>query len=405
MTRRFPLPLALVATFVCASPAAVTGAGITGQLHGTLSLKAAPPVPWRIELADEAGIASLPLTLSATADGLDLRVALHQRAGDDLLWSIETATVDLVEWWPAIRALAGLDESFEGWRIGGRVSLTGSGKIIDGQPWGRVQITIEDAHAVNDTDGIEVRQIQANLHCDDLIAFSLRPGQTIRAGLIQSAGITATDAVIRLGRTAAGVIDLQQLSAHVFDGTVALEPFSFDPRTPMLRARLRFDGLSVPAMTALVPTAISSARGRLGGAGSVLWHLDKPVPDEVLLTFENPGAANVSLSPQPGLLSAGVPPRFTLLPINLGPLTKLFAPENPAYKPLVAIELGRLPLRIDELKIVFTPKTADALGRSASLHLKGSPENNALIKSVTIDLNVHGAISEVISLGTDRRLR
>lgn len=405
MTRRLITTLALVTTLASALTPAAHAADLSGRLQGVLELTAAPSVPWRVELAPGATATALPLTLTAETDGLELRVALDQQAGHDTTWRIETATVELVEWWPAIRALAGLDEMFAGWRLNGRVSVSGEGKLsADGQPGGRVRLTLEDGRAINDADGIELRGIRADLTCDDLTGFTLADGQTLRIGNLKAAGVEVRDATVRFGRAADGVVRLQELSAKVFGGVVSTEPFSFDPAKPALNARLRFDGLSVPAMTTLVSEAISSAQGRLSGAGTIVWQLEQPVPEQISLTFENPGAASVSLSPQPGLLSAGVPPRFTFLPINLGPFTKLFAPENPAYRPLVAIELGRLPLRIDELKVVFTPRSADGTGRSAWLHLKGSPENNDLIKSVTIDLNVHGSLSEVIALGMDKRL-
>lgn len=403
MTRRPIRLLVLVALLASASPC--PAAGLSGQLQGILELKAAPPVPWRVELAEGATFSSLPLTLTADADGLELRVALEQKAGGEILWRIENASIDLVEWWPAIRALTGLDETLAGWRTGGRVRVTGAGSVIGGRPAGRVHVAVEDALAVHEADGIEIRGIQASFDCEDLGGFSLQPGQRIDVGLIRAAGITASDATIRLGRSADGVIDLRQVTAKVFDGSVSLEPFLFNPARPLLKLKLRFDRLSVPLMAALVPDALSAAQGRLSGTGSISWRLERAVPDEVFLTFANPGAASLSLSPQPGLLSAGVPPRFVLLPVNLGPLTKLFAPENPAYKPLVAIELGRLPLRIDELQMMFTPKGAGGTNRSAWLHLKGRPEDNRLIKSVTIDLNIHGSLSEVISLGMDKRLR
>lgn len=409
MTRRCLPTLALVVAGMFAStPAPAHAATLTGRLQGVLELAAAPSVPWRVELAPGATATSLPLTLSAGTDGLELRVALNQQAGRDTVWHIETATVDLVEWWPTIRSLAGLDETFAGWRLSGRVSVSGEGTLsADGQPVGRVRLTLEEGRAVHDADGIEVRGIRADISCEDLTGFALDDGQTVRIGNLKAAGIEAGDAVVRFGRAADGVVRLQELSAKVFGGTVSLAPFSFDPGNGRLLAKVEFKDISLVQLVMLVPSAISQADGLLTGSGTLDWKVTDPMPNIVRLHVEKSDNAQLSLAAQPGFLSSGVPPRIAFVPPSWGLIHRLFSPANPIYQPLVNIELGRHQLSVDTLELTFNlkPNPGD---RSAHLRLETRPvddEDAKAIKSLTIDLNVHGSLSEVISLGMDKRLR
>jgi len=86
-----------------------------------------------------------------------------------------------------------------------------------------------------------------------------------------------------------------------------------------------------------------------------------------------------------------------------GLLTNGVAAGSPSYSILKRIEAGLLKLRISELRLDIRPPAAPP-GRSAQLHIAGSPVDPTVKAPVVLDLNVNGPLEKLLNLGMDSRV-
>lgn len=374
------------------------------SLEGELSLDAAPVIAWSLRLATDPVGMPIRLIASARGEGLDLRFdATPADANGQVRWRMVTGLLDPAGWWPVVRNRAGFNELFADWGVAGRVIMSGEGEFWHGKPTGWIDLLWEDGGVFNDALGIEASDVTARLHCEDLVTFALSAEQHIRVGQLNAHGITAQDIDIMFSRGPDALLKVTQFTARIFGGEVSVEPFNFDPAASQLTARVRFTDVLLSELVTFAPTALSNATGRISGHGTIDWKLAEPTPRGIYLRIEKTTQARINLAANPGFLSSGVPSRFNLLPIPLGVFSRLFSPPNPAYAPLVDIELGRIPLTIDEMDILLSPHQTNG-SRSARIHLKTSPVGSKVIKSLSIDININGSLSEVIAIGLDKRV-
>jgi hypothetical protein len=107
----------------------------------------------------------------------------------------------------------------------------------------------------------------------------------------------------------------------------------------------------------------------------------------------------VRLSPSFGLLTGRLEPYLDLSAYIGKTLGRLIHPENPAYKDLQSVELGKSELRVSSLRVNLTPD-GDEQGRSATVQFVAQPmEKGSTVKKVTFDVNVAGPLNAVLKLG------
>ena len=264
---------------------------------------------------------------------------------------------------------------------------------------------MRDAWARSDELKLELSGIEADLATDAPAAGVLPSGQSLRVARLTAGAVTAERLEFRFGITAARVLELAFAELHVLGGKARIKPMSIPLNATKVEAGAEIEGLALSELAQLMPSAVSSARGRLSGRLQMLWDVAAGLRiNDGGLAIVRSDDAVLSLAPSPGFLTGNMPARFPLLPGWLGPLARWTAPENPAYAPLQGIEMGRIGLRIETLAVKFYPETAEG-ERTATVRLTARPVGSDLIEQVTIEVNLAGALARVLELGMDERVK
>ena len=210
---------------------------------------------------------------------------------------------------------------------------------------------------------------------------------------------------MKFGITAGRVLELAFAELDVLGGKARIKPMDIPFNATEAVAGAEIEGLALAELAKLMPNAVSGARGKLSGQVQVVWDVKTGVRiNDGGLAIVRSDDAVLSLAPAPGFLTGNMPVRFAFLPAWLGPLARWTAPENPAYAPLQAIEMGRVGLRIETLEVKFNPETAGG-DRTAKVRLVAQPVGSALVDKITIEVNLAGALARVLELGMDERVK
>lgn len=376
---------------------------LSGELSGQLlvkSLPEAPAVTWSMTLQnDPAGAARLAISL--TAPGLTVQAEASPEKGT---WQVREGKVDLVTWLRPALAVVDVelpsDLEFTGevglsgtgtWR-GAEIGGTLSANIIKGtarsesQGWTADDLALDLQLALN-PDGVTLES--AHMAIGSIVAFEL-PMQGI---ILEAMGVKE------------GRIKVTRAEARLLDGQLALTPFEFAPENIAIGTKLIFTNLSLGEVVHLLPDALTTATGRLSGEVGINWSFTQGViPGHGIFTMVPTTTAEFSLAPAPGFLTERVPARFQLLPGWLGPLSRWFSPENPAYETLSQVELGRMPLVVDQMSIELYPDGLEGV-RSATVKISARPADGRVVERVDFTVNVSGPLDQVIKLGMDDRAR
>lgn len=373
-----------------------------GGAGGELQIEALPALGlhWRVEL----GAPGAGLRLAADAAGVTLRVEALPSAAGDWRWRIAEGAVDLAGLWPVLKPALG--KGAGDWVVEGKAVLSGEGGWTPaGGPVGAVKLELRDARASSAELAVELTGIEADIQTDQPGTGVLPPGQSLRVARITAGGVTAERFEMKFGITAAKVLELASAELDVLGGKARIKPMAIPLNATGAVAGAEIEGLSLSQLAKLMPNAVSGASGKLSGQVQVLWDVKTGVRiNDGGLAIVRSDDAVLSLAPAPGFLTGNMPTRFVILPAWLGPLARWTAPENPAYAPLQAIEMGRVGLRIETLEVKFYPETAGG-DRTATVRLTAQPVGSALVEKITIEVNLAGALARVLELGMDERVK
>lgn len=401
LCRGFAL-LAVIGAAVAALAASAMAGRMEGGVGGDLQIEAlsALGLRWRMELGGPEGA----LRLAADAPGVTMRVEAEPSAAGDWRWRIAEGAVDLAEVWPVLKPA--LAKGAGDWVVEGKAMISGEGVWTPaGGPIGVVKLELREARASSAELAIELNGIEVDIQTDQPGAGVLPPGQSLRVAKITAGGVTAERFEMKFGITAARVLELAVAELDVLGGKARIKPMAILLNATELVAGAEIEGLSLSQLAALMPNAVSGARGKLSGQVQVVWDVKAGVRiNDGGLAIVRSDDAVLSLAPAPGFLTGNMPPRFALLPAWLGPLARWTAPENPAYAPLQAIEMGRVGLSIETLEVKFYPEKAGG-ERTATVRLIAQPFGSALVEKITIEVNLAGALARVLELGLDERVK
>jgi hypothetical protein len=409
--RLFRLRSARVCFAACASLAVAAEwrlPPLSGDLSGKFLLtdgSGTPEIAWRVQAA--ASDAATPRAeLNASAPGLAVRVALtppgERTPGS---WTLLDATIELAEWWRLAAARAGVAVKPADLRLGGTLRVTGEG-TWDGPVWrGALHVTLADATAASDEQGWSAGEI--GLTADLTLAensAALRTAE-LRIGRAQMAAIVVRQAILEFAGGERGRIEVRRAQLDVFGGRLALAPFTLDPAAPAVRTAAEFSGIALGELAALVPQALAEARGQVAGKVAVNWSLKSGVqPDAGGLEISPGGPATFRLAKSPGLLTGRAPPKIAFLPAWTGPLSKWFSADNPAYDSLRRIELGEVPLTMENLRVQLFPDGPGG-ARTAHVEVAARPTAGSAVERVTFSINLSGPLTQVLKLGMDDRAK
>lgn len=378
---------------------------LVGNLSGTSTPIEGRPLKWEIALASPSdGVRAGELTI--VGEGLSIRVALsYDLASAHLTWRITEAKIDITSWMTALASRPEL-AALAGTTVTGTIELSGDGTLTDGVPSGRITAEWRDATAGNveqgwSVDGVTLRvgsAVNQNVNLRELVDLRSIPVelavQTISTSRFGARNFKAVASVENFKR-----INVSSARVEIAGGYVSAAPFDFVFSEPSLNLALSMKGVGLQDLIVFVPTTLSDARGRINGDLLLKWNpTDGVEVGAGNLMIDKDEAATVRLASQPGFLTERVPAKFVLAPW-LGPLKGLFAPKNPSYSTLSAIELGQLGLAVDELEVRMNPD-GDEKGRSASAFIRAHPQSkDSAVKEVTFTINITGPLSQIFRIG------
>jgi hypothetical protein len=380
---------------------------VSGELAGDLVslVPGAPKLHWRATIeAPREGFRAGTATIDGPGAKMKLAVRLNENRNDGT-WRLESGELEPSLW---ISALAPkFAPSLVGAVMRGMVRLSGEGVFRDGQPAGRVKLEWMNGAVQNLAQKwrFEGITLQGEFVFDAAAkTWASTSPLALMVKTISTERFGARNLLIN------GLIDErliftgQMARVEMAGGEVVIDPFTLPLSPLVVSVNVHFNRIGLQDVAALVPTGLSEARGRINGEVQIDWskaagmHLGA---GQINLLSDEPTV--VRLAPSPGLLTEHMPERFGLLPAWLGPLARWFAPINPAYADLKAIELGQTELRGQSLSVRLTPE-GDGRGRSASLEMVARPEKpGSTVDRVNFRVDVSGPLSALFQLSMDDR--
>jgi hypothetical protein len=322
--------------------------------------------------------------LALTAPGLDAKAKGHcDFTRFTAEFELPGAQVDLAGEWRFLRPIA--PEPFKGWEIGGRMTVTARGLVVDGRLAGEVEVHLRDGFLSDPGTKVSVQGIESDVVFSDPAHLATAPAQWLRVRETSVGDIVLRDALVRFQFKGLHACQIESAEVTAFDGKVLVDPCAFDPAMVDYRATLRFEGVAMGKILALFPDVRAKATGRADGRLPIRY-------GEQGFSF---GQGWLALSDrQPGTLQIDQP----------GLLTGNLSPGSAAYATLKAVETGLLNLRVNELRAEIYPANAPA-GRSVQIHIAGEPLDPTVKAPVTFDVNVNGPIEKLVQWGLDSRMK
>jgi hypothetical protein len=289
----------------------------------------------------------------------------------------------------------------------GTARISGSGVVHAGVPSGTVKVVISDGQLASATGGWtldgaaftgEFFYEGNGFRVKSVTPFDLTVG-TISTGRFGARAFSAQGVLNEDGRVA-----LSGARVEIAGGRVTLDPTTMSLAPLAVEATLNVIDVGMQDIAALVPAGLSAAQGRIDGIVRVGWSTARGFHVGAgNLTLGESEPATVRLAPTPGFLTRTMPKRFEPVPAWTGPLSRWLSADNPIYRDMAEIELGRTPLRVESLSVRLTPE-GDALGRTATVRMVARPlQPDAAVKVVNIDVNVAGPLDSILHLGLNQK--
>lgn len=340
------------------------------------------------------------LIVEASRPGVVIEVGARPEAGGAWSWELRRGEIDLNEAWGLARRLLG--ELAGDWSAMGRIELRGAGRWSPEEGLnGSAGVRLRDGWATSVASKIEASGVEFDLTCPDLATGELAPGQTLRVARVTAAGAEAENFEVVFGLGADRVLAVAGGGVEMLGGRARVRPF----RGPVEKlaeagaAGLEVDGVQVAQAANLLPWLFKSAQGSLSGRVAVAWKDGEFSLREGGLDVVKSDAAEFRFAPGVVRMTDGMPDKFRFFPGVPG--LGWIGVNNLAYEPLKNIENGREGLRIEEFTVKFWPDGPQT-GRPLMIRIVGRPTEEALVKRVTLDVNFHGPLSEVIGFAMNR---
>ncbi len=373
----------------------------TGTLQGETNVTGFSPIKWTL-IAEHAAENQKAATLAVRSNGLSLRVKLlADLRAHTLSWHIDEGHLALGPWFEALATH--FAPSISGLALSGDVQIAGAGTIENDRPIGRLSVTCLDARAQHTIDGWT------------LVGIDFQGAFTLASGFALSSVGPATLTIKTISTSRFGARNLS-LTGTVVDSVQALisgarveiaggevdtiDPFTV-PLSPLtIATQLRIRRVGLQDFVALIPSGLSSARGKLNGDLRITWSQKKGFQIGAgLLALDEVEPTIIRLARSPGFLTGSMPERIEMMRGFLG---RLFSVPNPSFKDLRQIELGQAELEVRSLRVQLSPE-GDAQGRSAYVQIDARPlQPSGTVKRVTFDINVDGPFSSLLRLGLNQ---
>ncbi|MBX3738124.1 MAG: YdbH domain-containing protein [Candidatus Didemnitutus sp.] len=320
--------------------------------------------------------------VNATAPGFAAKIGGEfNYASGTWKFQVADAQLDLAQWQDFIGQMVVLPGGK--WSLAGKLRGSATGAYAGGKLALAGDVELSDARFEFPARNVVADGVSAKFHFRDLDKFISEPGD-VHVASLTAGEIKTTNLELQLAFDTVEKIAVSHATLEAFGGRLAAEPFRFFPRQNELEAVLLVDGLVVEQLLALARDVPAKATGRVDGRvplridgagirfGTGWLELKRGVYAEVQFNAD-------------GLLTSGV------------------APNSAQYTVMKKIEAGLLRLKLAELRLDIRPPKAPP-GRSAIVHLAGSPVDPEVKAPVTLDLNVNGPFESLLNLGLNSRV-
>lgn len=321
--------------------------------------------------------------VDVTGPGLGAKGEIaYDLAKDQVSFNLPSLSLDLKPWQGFVQRVVVMPGGGT-WETEGKFtghaegSLTGKKLVASGA------VSLREGRVRYEAKDITAEGIEADLEFTDFDKMLTKPGAVrIRELRIGTFPLREISAEVALAGTEK--FSVSSLSLKVLGGTASAEPFNYFPNLRELDAVVLADGISVEEIMGLTKDLPAKATGRVNGRFPV--HIDD---------------SGIRLGTGWLQLKPGVYAELQLQANGL--LTGNLSAKSPSYAMLKKVESGLLKLKLDELRLDIRPPDAPP-GRSAQLHISGSPVDPSVKAPITLDLNVNGPLEKLLNLGMDSRL-
>ncbi|MCC6415969.1 MAG: YdbH domain-containing protein [Opitutaceae bacterium] len=325
--------------------------------------------------------------------------------GGSMQWRIEDGELDLGPWWRRLINQAGVGGLPADLALTGVAKLSGGGVWRDGQSQGGLRVEMVDGAASSAMQNWIVPSFriaaQFARQGEGFVAQSL----VLHAAEASVAGVVLRNLSLDAVGDEQGRLVVRAAGVDALGGRIALKPFTVDPLNPEIETTAELAGVALSQLAALVPEALREASGQVSGRVEVKWSATLgPRVGTGALTVTPESPAKFRLAATPGFLTQHAPERISLVPETWGALARWLSFENPAYDTLRRIELGELPLKVEELSVALYP---DGPGgpRSAAVRVTARPMAGSVVDQVTFAINIAGPLDQVLRLGASDRVK
>lgn len=306
----------------------------------------------------------------------------YDLANDQVDFKVPHLSLDLKPWQGFVQRLIVLPGGT--WEYEGRIDGRAEGKLKGKTLEASGSVHVRQGRLRYDAKDITAEGMEADMEFIDFAKIITKPGslriRELRVGTFPMKELSAEVALAGSEKLMVSAVSLQALG-----GRASAEPFNYFTNLRELEAVVRVEDISIEEVMGLTKDLPAKASGRVNGRFPVRID-DSGIRLGTGWLELKPGVyAELQLQAN-GLLTGGV------------------APNNPSYGVLKQVESGLLKLKISELRLDIRPPNAPP-GRSAQLHIAGSPVDPKVKAPVSLDLNVNGPLEQLLNLGLDSRLR
>ncbi|MBL9204002.1 MAG: YdbH domain-containing protein [Opitutaceae bacterium] len=380
---------------------------MSGSFSGTLVWAGCPPVVWTCE-ATPAEAGRLQARVGLEGKGLLARAVLRYEPGTALAtWTLEEAEIDLGVWFKPLLARLAPTWRDDDLQVRGRLLARSRGVRSDEGLSGTVALQWLDGAMDSASRSIDVTGIELRLQIDDLARPASPRGQSLQFARAGVAGVEIKNGKCDFQIENGNRVRVASAVVETLGGRLSADPFSFtvsDQGVSSIKAQISAKEVALAEVALFLPKVILEAHGKVSGGLGISWDPQTGIALGVgSLRLDRLDAVEIRLFPQPGFLTDRVPETLSLLPAWTGALGRLLTVTNPARQVLRAIEMGELPLVVDELELRTQPN-GDDLGRTARVAMSARPKVPGVVESVSFEVNVSGPLDQVLRIGMENSI-
>jgi len=349
----------------------LTTLDLDGQI--IVKMSSLPDLPVEVKLAGRPkGGVSWIGSLVAQGPGFHLAGSGSLlRAGQELEFQVQDASLDLGVWSPQIQRLVSLPGG--PWKLEGKLTAVGEGNVTAKRFASTARVSLREGRMRVLARDIAVEGAEADLEFSDLWKYRTKTGE-LRLRELRVGRLAVRDITAALGLWGAQTIVIGGAEGRALGGTVTLAPFRYNRDQRELVAALQADGLDPAQVLALAPEVPVQFSGRLDATLPLRIH-----PEGVRL---EPGS--VTLSPgRPGVL------QFDATAF----LRSGAVMDAASIKTLKAAGTEPARVRLQEFRIDIRPPDLP-LGSSARVSFAGEIDG----APVAASLNVNGSLERYLEV-------